>query len=150
MPHEKPKHSNDPTRQPGGFRPGEQHPDEWRNDLNPEAMAGQNVGVQGPGPTTDLQRSRSAYDVKELHRRLHDMDDDILKAIPVLPPGARLEQGASYLDLAEEQPREFTAGGNMTAGPENWFVPKSRCDYNIWNRLIGVRNPERLGLGAER
>ena len=28
--------------QPGEFRPGEQHPDEYRRDLNPDAMAGQN------------------------------------------------------------------------------------------------------------
>jgi hypothetical protein len=142
MPHERPQHGQ-------GFRPGEQHPDEWRRDLNPDAMAGQNLGVHGPGPNTDLERARTAYDVKELHRRFHDMDDDILKAIPVLPPGVRLEQGATYLDLAAEQPREFTAGGNMTSGPENCFVPKNKTDYNIWNRLAGVRDPERLGLGSE-
>jgi len=23
---------------------------------------------------------------------------------------------------------------------------KAGCDYNIWNRLIGIENPERLGI----
>jgi hypothetical protein len=136
--------------QPGEFRPGEQHPEEYRRDLNPDAMAGQNLGIRGPGPTSDIARSRSAYDLKDAHRLLQDMDDDVLKGIPILPPGSRLEQGATYLDLADPNPREFTGGGNQTVSPDSWIVPKARCDYNIWNRLIGVTNPERLGIGSER
>jgi hypothetical protein len=33
----------------------------------------------------------------------------------------------------------------MVAGPDNWYVPKDRVDYELWNRLIGVANRERLG-----
>ena len=35
------------------------------------------------------------------------------------------------------------------AGPANWYVPKTEVDYQLWNRLIGVHNPERLGLAGE-
>jgi len=129
------------------FRPGEQHPESWRSDLNPDAMAGQNVGVAGPHPETD---ARTAYDLKDLHRRLRDFSDDTLKSILVLPPGSRLEQGATYVDLHDPDCREFTAMGSMEAGRDNWYVPKDQVDYQLWNRLIGVTNPERLGQASER
>ena len=92
------------------FRPGEQHPEPWRSDLNPDAMAGQNVGLAGPHPETD---ARTAYDLKDLHRRLSDFSDDELKSIPVLPLDTRLQQGATYVDLRDSDCREFKAMGNM-------------------------------------
>jgi len=122
-------------------RPGEQHPEQWRRDLNPDAMAGANHGRTGPHPEED---ARTAYDQKDLHRALNRFRDDELKQIPVLPAGARLEQGATYIDLAGEKPREFTATGDMTAGPQHWLVPKTEVDYRLWNRLRGVQTPERL------
>jgi hypothetical protein len=97
-----------------------------------------------PGDTD----TRTAYDLKGLHWRLHDFHDDDLKQIPVLARGARLEQGATYIDLRAAAPREFTATGTMEAGPDNWFVPKDRVDFRLWNRLRGVSAPERLG-GAD-
>lgn len=131
------------TRKEGGaaFRPGQQHPEHWREDLNPQRMAGQNVGIENPHPE---QTARTAYDLKDAHRLLEGITDDGLKQIPVLPLGARLEQGATYIDLQDPQRREFTATGDMAAGPDNWYVPKDGVDYELWNRLIGVRNPERL------
>ncbi len=129
------------------FRPGQKHPEPWREDLNPEAMAGQNIGTVGPHPEND---ARTAYDIKDLHRRLHDFTDDELKQIPVLPRGSRLEQEATYIDLRAAQPHEFTARGDEVAGPENWYVPKNVVGYGLWNRLIGVRDPERLGTAGER
>src|SRR5919198_6715617 len=105
----------DQTHREGGvaFRPGQQHPEGWRDELNPNRMAGQNVGLDNPHPE---QASRTAYDVKDAHRRLSGITDVALKQIPVLPTGARLEQGATYLDLHEPEPREFTATGDMQAG----------------------------------
>src|SRR5438874_6899933 len=123
------------------FRPGQQHPDGWRNDLNPNRMAGQNVGLENPHPE---HTSRTAYDVKEVHRLLEGITDDGLKQIPVLWEGTRLEQGATYVDLHDPQRREFTATGNMVAGRDTWFVPKDGVDYELWNRLIGVQHSERL------
>lgn len=124
-------------------RPGDQHPEHWRRDLNPDALAGNNIGARGPHPEQD---ARTAYDVKDIHRRLNEFRDDELKQIPVLPPGARLQQGATYIDLAHKQPREFTATGDMTAKQDNCYVPKDSVDYQLWNRLIGVQNPERTGV----
>jgi hypothetical protein len=129
------------------WRPGEQHPEPWQQDLNPNAMAGQNVGLVGPHPETS---ARSAFELKEAHRWLEGLSDADLKQIPILPPGSRLEQGATYLDLHDRQRREFTARGDMEAGPDNWYVPKDQVDYQLWNRLLGMRNPERLGEGNVR
>jgi len=124
------------------WRPGEQHPEAWRQDLTPDAMAGQNVGLAGPHPESD---ARTAFDLKDVHRSLQGLTDDQLKQIPILPPGSRLEQGATYIDLRDPMRREFKARGDMEAGPDNWYVPKDQVDYQLWNRLIGVTDPERLG-----
>lgn len=128
------------------FRPGSQHPDEWRQDLNPEAEAGQN---QGPTERQLAGDVTTAYDLKAVQQRLTSFADDELKRIPILETGSRLQQGAVYIDLRAPQPREFKATGNMEAGPDNWYVPKSEVDYQLWNRLIGVQNPERLGQADE-
>ncbi|HEX9987624.1 MAG TPA: hypothetical protein VGE45_03995 [Chloroflexia bacterium] len=124
--------------------PSEPHPEKYQGDLNPEPMAGLNEGVLGEHPEKG-DNVRTAYDVKELHRRLQDFQDDDLKQIPVLPDESRLEQGATYIDLGEDDPQEFTARGDMLAGKHNCYVPKSEVDYQLWNRLIGVDNPERTG-----
>lgn len=116
----------------------------WRQDLNPDFQEGQNYGTVGPHPEKD-EGIRTAYDVKDLHRRLDGYTDDDLKGIPVLPAGSRLEQGATYIDLREGDPQEFTARGDMLATDDNYYVPKSEVEYTLWNRLIGVENPERLG-----
>ncbi|HEX6511421.1 MAG TPA: hypothetical protein VF157_03920 [Chloroflexota bacterium] len=72
---------------------GIQHPDAWREDLNPNAEPGVNAG----------------------------------------PTGRR---------------GDFTATGHMEAEPGGWFVRKDSVDYQLWNRLIGVTNPERLGQAS--
>jgi len=125
------------------YKPGEQHPDEWGKDLNPKAMAGQNYGLEGPHP--EKNSPLTAFDLKEVHRQLRDFRDDELKQIPVLPAGSRLEQNATYIDLRDPDRQEFTAMSGMEAGPDTWYVPKSEVPYQLWNRLIGVKNPERTG-----
>ncbi len=127
-------------------RPGEQHPEEWRQDLNPNANAGQNVGLIGPHPEVDAD---TAYDRKEVQRQLPELGAEELKQISILPTGSRLEQGATYVDLRDASRHEFTAMGNMEAGPNNWYVLKSSVDYVLWNRIIGVQNPERLNQADE-
>ena len=122
-------------------RPDQKHPEPWREDLNPNATAGWNVGVASQRHEVDAE---TAYDHKEVQAHLQGFDDDDLKQIPILPTGSRLQQGATYIDLRDPSRHEFTARGDMEAGPANWYVPKDSVDYVLWNRLIGVQNPARL------
>jgi hypothetical protein len=130
----------------GGIAPGRQHPDEWRGDLNPNALAGQN---EGPWTAAAEKRAPTAYDVKDIHRRYSGLADDDLKQIPVLQLGMRLQQGATYFDLNDPGRGEFVATGDMEVGPEQAIVPKAEVDYQLWNRVTGVEHPERLGAASE-
>jgi hypothetical protein len=126
------------TRRPESAQPPQaerKHPPEWERDLNPDRMAGQNIGIPSDLPT--------AYDFKELHDTLTDFANDELRQIPVVPPGGRLKQGATYLDLCSSGRDEFTATGEMAAAPGDRLVPKGDVPYTIWNRLRGIDDPER-------
>ena len=111
----------------------QKHPDEWNRDLNPDRMAGQNIGQLPEGREAD---ARTTYDVKDVHRTLEGFNDDELKQIPVLKPGTRLRQGATYLDLDRGR-GQFTATGEMTVGSDQNVIPKERVPYQLWNKLIG-------------
>jgi hypothetical protein len=124
------------------YHPEDKHPEPYQTDMNPDAAVGQNYGLVGPHP--EKGDHPTAHDIKELHRQLQDFTDDELRRITVLPQGSRLEQGKTYIDLRDPARTEFTARGDMAAGPDNWYVPKSEVDYVLWNRLIGVTNPARL------
>jgi hypothetical protein len=130
---------------PCAVLPGDQHPERYRRDLNPDPMAGQHHGVHSSG-----EMGPSAYDVKDMHRLWSGLSDADLKQLPVVPEGTRLEQGAVYFDLNDPNRGEFKAMGYMEAGPQNRFVAKSAVPYPLWNALIGVDNPERLNVGDER
>jgi len=125
------------------YDPSHKHPPEYQKDLNPDAAAGINYHPVGPHP--EKHDPRMAYDVKEAHRLLNGFSDDQLKRIPILPAGSRLEQDATYIDLADPDRKEFTALGNMEAGPDALIVPKSEVDYQLWNLLRGVTDPARTG-----
>lgn len=123
------------------------HPEQYRKDLNPDAMAGQNIGL----PDTDPSKlGRSAYDLKAVHNLLSNFSDDDLKRIRVLPEGARLAQGATYIDLNNLDLGEFTATGDIVAGRDQWYVAKQDLDYNLWNLLRGIDTPERTGEIKEK
>jgi hypothetical protein len=69
-----------------------------------------------------------------------------------VPEGARLQQGATYIDLNEQPPQELTARGDIAAEPGNAYVPKDRVPYGIWNRLIGEEKPgsdQRINRGQD-
>ncbi len=123
-------------------RPTDQKQDEWEQDLHPQPMAGRNYGLEGPQTE---KNAPTAYEIKELHSVLQGYTDDELKQIPVIPQGTRLQQGAKYIDLMDPERKEFTAMGGMEVGPENQYVPKTEVDYQLWNRLKGVQNPDRTG-----
>jgi len=120
--------------------------DDFDRDLHPNRGAGLNDGI-GDSSQAGLGQV-SAQDLKAVHRRLHAMSDNDLKQLPILKPGTRLAQGATYVDLESPNCHEFTARGDMIAHHDNWYVPKDSVDYQLWNLLIGVDNPERLGTGT--
>lgn len=117
------------------------HPPEWQADLNPNHLAGQNLGPRAEDLETGLL---SAYDRKDVHRGLSRFADDELKQIPILSAGRRLQQGATYIDLRSPERGEFTATGGMTASDDDLLVPKAEVPYTIWNRLRGIDSPERV------
>jgi hypothetical protein len=111
------------------------HPDEWQSDLNPNHMAGQNIG------TTDPLAASTAFHLRKRGFTLRGLDDDELKQVPLVEPGSRLQQGATYANLAGDDPREFKASGDVIASGEDAYAPKDRVPYEIWNRLIGAPKP---------
>jgi hypothetical protein len=86
-------------------------------------------------------RLRTAYDVKDVHRALSGFSDDDLKQIPIVPEGTHLEQGATYIDLAEEPVTEVKVNAGVVTRAGQFYVPKNRVPYTIWNRLIGEAKP---------
>lgn len=133
---------------------GDSHPTDWKDipadermDLNPEFMAGQNAGPQAPEPG---KFGLTADQIKELQQgSLRALTNEQLREIPVAPVGSRLRQGATYLDLRNPRRQPFSALGDMVATEDHYYVPKNDIDYTLWNRLIGVTNPERLDAADE-
>ena len=115
----------------------QKHPDEWQADLNPDHLAGQNIGGESDEPGGNL----TAFHLRKRGYPLRGLDDSELKRVPVLPEGARLQQGATYVNLTDSEPREFTAAGNVTAAAGDAYAPKDRVPYEVWNRLIGEPKP---------
>jgi hypothetical protein len=123
------------------------HPDEIRRDLNPDTMAGQNIATAGPHQE---KSAKTAYDIKALHARYRDWSDGDLKQIPVLPAGSRLEQNATYIDLAAAEVHELTGMADMEAGGDHLYVPKSDVPYELWNRLLGLTDVRRTGVAQRQ
>lgn len=86
------------------YHPEDKHPEPYQTDLNPNASAGLNYGLEG----ADIPK-RTAIDIKEFHEYLNDFTNDELRQIPVLKDGAHLETKAAYINLADERPHEIQA-----------------------------------------
>jgi hypothetical protein len=93
--------------------------------------------------TSDSPSSRrlTAFHLRKRGQELGRLDDNDLKQVPVVPTGTRLQQGATYVNLAAERPEEFTATGNMRAAAGDAYAPKDRVPHDVWNRLIGEPEP---------
>jgi hypothetical protein len=115
----------------------QKHPDEWQRDLNPDHLAGQNIGPESEPRDSEL----TAFHLRKRGRELRGLDDDDLKQVPVLAEGTRLQQGATYVNLADDTPREFRATGALVAEAGDAYAPKDRVPYEVWNRLIGEPKP---------
>jgi hypothetical protein len=120
----------------------ERHPEEWQRDLNPDHLAGQNIGVPSERETP---ADRTAFNLRKQGWELAGLDDNELKQIPVLAPGTRLQQGGTYVDLMVTPLVEFTATGDTSADERHAFAPKDRVPYEIWNRLLGEEKPGQQG-----
>ena len=116
----------------------QKHPDPWQHDLNPDHLAGQNIGP----PADELASSRAtAFHLRKRGHAVGGLDDEELKQVPLVPEGSRLQQGATYVNLADESYQEFTATAEITASQRDAYAPKDRVPYEIWNRLIGEPKP---------
>ena len=80
---------------------------------------------------------------------LRGLTDNKLQRVQIVPHGERLEAGAIYLNIADDDGQPFTARGDETVGPYEFIVPKRGADYVLWNRLTGVDDPARLDLPDE-
>lgn len=121
------------------------HPEPWADDLNPNHMAGQNVGA---APGSHEPAFQTAGEIKELGGILngrYGFTDDELKKVQVLPLGHRLQEGATYIDLADSRPHEFVTDGGVTAERGHWYVPKDHTPYPLWNRMLGEVKPPQRG-----
>jgi hypothetical protein len=116
----------------------QKHPTQWQEDLNPGHLAGQNIGP----PADDIGSAQmTAFHLRKRGQELRGLHDEELKQVPLVPTGTRLQQGATYVNLAEDAWQEFTATAQITALPDDAYAPKDRVPYEIWNRLIGEPKP---------
>jgi hypothetical protein len=137
------------TRQrSGSVKPQEQekHPPEWRADLNPESMEGQNIGASSK---RNDPVARTTADIDVLAGRLNGFTRDELSQMPIVSPGTKLKQGAVYLDMRIPSPVPFTATADITATEMNYYAPKAEIPYELWNRLVAALGPATMGEGSK-
>ncbi|MGI9146515.1 MAG: hypothetical protein ACR2IK_08240 [Chloroflexota bacterium] len=103
--------------------------EEFAADIAPDTSAVESGG--------HADESRSAVDDKDLHARLAMLDEAELARLSVLEPGARLEQGGTYVDLNDRSRTPFKALGSQEAGADHRYVAKRDTDYELWNQLVG-------------
>ena len=137
------------TSQRGGSaKPQEQekHPPEWRGDLNPERMEGQNIGASSKRNDSS---ACTAGDIDMLAGRLNGFTRDELSQIPIVPSGTKLKQGAVYLDMRIPSPVPFPATADITATEMSYYAPKADIPYELWNRLVAALGPATMGEGSQ-
>jgi hypothetical protein len=137
-----------PKQRSGSIKPQEQekHPPEWRTDLNPARMEGQNIGASSKNNDS---LAPTAADIGVLAGRLNGFTRDELSQIPIVPAGTKLKQGAVYLDMRIPSPVPFTATADITAKEMNFYAPKAEIPYELWNRLVAALGPATMGEGSK-
>ncbi len=100
--------------------------------------------VDAPGaPAGHADESVPASDDKRIQSRLGDrLSPDQMARLSVLEEGVRLEQGGVYVDLADPAAGPFKAIGGQEASSRQRYVAKRDTDHELWNRLVGDREPE--------
>ena len=87
---------------------------------------------------------RTAADIAPLVERLTDFTKDELRQIRIVDTGAKLKQGATYLDLRTPTSVPFTATADILAQEINLYAAKSDVPYEYWNRLVELLGPGRI------
>jgi hypothetical protein len=105
-----------------------------QREHNPNHEKGERIGRGQAGKRSE----RTAYEIRELKRQLEGYEDEELRRIPIVREGSPLDEGATYIDLQEHPPREFTAEPDLVALRDNWFVPKNGVPRSLWDRLLRV------------
>lgn len=111
----------------------QKHPTRYAEDLNPDYMAGQNIGSSGPD---SVDRGPYASERKDLVDSLVEFNKNELDQIPLVRAGARLKRNATYLDIRIRGERPFTATGDMFAPEGRCIVPKAETPDDLWKRLL--------------
>lgn len=124
----------------------DKHPEEYLHDLNPTALAGQNIGKDASHP--EKAEGTSAFDMKEAHEALPDLTADELRDLRVLPPGSPLLENATYMDIRHRERGEILGRAGMFADDVHWYVLKRDVDYELWNKLLGIHHVKRTGTGG--
>jgi len=114
----------------------QKHPPRYQEDLNPQHMAGQNIGDGGPD---SIDRGEYASDRKDVMTALVEFNHDELQQIPLVRAGARLKNTATYVDVRIPGDQPFTVTGVMYAPEGRWIVPKAETPKELWQRLIERR-----------
>jgi hypothetical protein len=101
-----------------------------------------------PAPSNkELAARGEKYDAGgdgKTRRQFAELTKDEVARIPVLQPGAQLEQGSVYLDLDDIEAGPFVALGSEDVTEGDRIVSKRDADYEIWKRLAGSRQPRTL------
>ena len=120
----------------------QKHPPEWRDDLNPARMEGQNIGAASKRSDS---MGRTAADINVLGERLNNFTRDELSQIPIVPAGTKLKQGGVYVDMRIPASVPFTASAEIPATEMNYYAPKAETPYELWNRLVAALGPATMG-----
>jgi hypothetical protein len=78
---------------------------------------------------------RTAAEVAADHRVLHEVSQTLLRDIPLLDQGARLERRAEYLDLHDPARADFRAEGTEVVRPGQHIVARAAVSAEAWAEL---------------
>jgi hypothetical protein len=79
---------------------------------------------------------RTALDVRQDHRVLRDLGADLLRQIPLITDGARLDRRCEYLDLHDPARADFRALGDEVVRPGQRVVARSEVSADAWQALL--------------
>lgn len=101
----------------------------------PRGTSGRWEVVLADDQPAHMERRLSALDVKAEHRVLHDLGDEDLAAVPLLPEGRPLKRYAEYLDLHDPGRANFLAEGSEVVRPGQRIVARKTVSKAIWDDL---------------